>query len=568
MLRNCMQRASAAKRQAVCSRNKWMEVEQLIAAAPQRRQQLEEQLAYRMRVLTRLQEKSTHQQMLLQQLRLEEQQRRERRQQEEVDARQIAAALEVFTAALRRRRHPPFTRLSSADIPSSSSLSVDLSNPSVSLPVASSSLASSVDSSGEWPALRPFVRLLPARLQHRPEILSLLSVSERKDEKRQEGGDEERDSYRSSKKEREKNISLRGNVSAPPLPPVSSSQGDQASLDMKEKEKSKENHVDKSHEQEGGFSRETKDTDEGLDIRMRFEVFLRRLLIEQQERAKRSHEGEGRRRRRGRGGEEDERRRRRRTTSGHGHSSHHNDHSKMKTSYGRSSTGLDKTKEDEEEEDEYDEDEEEEEEEEDGEIRVLEKQVYEVMKETEQHEAQVHQLERMIKEQTDRQTLLKKAEELQNEVRQCDSEVSLLISQEHSARRRYTREQEEAEKYEKLLTSREEERKVAKIALESQIQTLRQEEDLARKLLYQGEEELRGIWVLLQQIEKELRYVGLRRFYVDESLQEEQEDRQRLRDQVCRSLTALNDLRSTLDAIQDDDAIHTLSLSKRKKKKL
>lgn len=31
LLRDCMQRASAAKRQAVCSRNKWMEVEQVDA---------------------------------------------------------------------------------------------------------------------------------------------------------------------------------------------------------------------------------------------------------------------------------------------------------------------------------------------------------------------------------------------------------------------------------------------------------------------------------------------------------------------------------------------------------
>lgn len=69
---------------------------QLVAAAPQRRQQLEEQLAYRVRVLTRLQAKFTQQQrLLLQQLRLEAQQRHQRRQQEEIDARQIAAALEV-----------------------------------------------------------------------------------------------------------------------------------------------------------------------------------------------------------------------------------------------------------------------------------------------------------------------------------------------------------------------------------------------------------------------------------------------------------------------------------------
>lgn len=141
-----------------------------------------------------------------------------------------------------------------------------------------------------------------------------------------------------------------------------------------------------------------------------------------------------------------------------------------------------------------------------------------------------------------------------------------MISQEHSARRRYTRDQEEAEKFEQLLISREEERKVARIALENQIQTLRKEEDLAKNLLVQGEEELRGVWVLLQQIEKELRFVGLRRFYVDECLQEEQDDRQRLRDQVCRSIAALNDLRSTLDTIQDDDVVHTL-LSRNKKTK-
>lgn len=139
----------------------------------------------------------------------------------------------------------------------------------------------------------------------------------------------------------------------------------------------------------------------------------------------------------------------------------------------------------------------------------------------------------------------------------CDSELSLLISQEHSARRCHARDQQEAEKCLKILSSREEERKAAQAALESHEQTIRREEKAAGYLLDQGEEELRVVWVLLQQIEKQLRFVGLRRFYVDKCLIEERAERERLRTQVLRSIYALNDLRGTLDAVEDDHVINT-----------
>ncbi|CBZ52749.1 putative PX domain-containing protein [Neospora caninum Liverpool] len=167
LLQACTERTTAAKREAMRTRNEWMEVEQLIAAAPQRRQQLEEQVDYRMQILNRLREKHAEEKLRLQQLRLENQRLTQQRTQDEAEVRQIAAALEAYTDALNRRQESRAAEAPSAPGPALSS------HP----PAAVCGNAQSEEDS-RWPPLTPFVRLLPPRLQTLPDLLHLVSVSE------------------------------------------------------------------------------------------------------------------------------------------------------------------------------------------------------------------------------------------------------------------------------------------------------------------------------------------------------------------------------------------------------
>ncbi|KEP66162.1 UNVERIFIED_CONTAM: hypothetical protein HHA_262460 [Hammondia hammondi] len=154
-------RSAAAKREAMRTRNKWMEVEQLIAAAPQRRQQLEEQVDYRMQIVTRLREQCAEAKLRLDQLRVEIQRRSQQRTQDEAEVQQLAAALEAYTAALNRRQKS-----------AAASMGLDLSSQQQTPSTAELSEENS------WPLLTPFIGLLPPRVQANPEILRLVSASE------------------------------------------------------------------------------------------------------------------------------------------------------------------------------------------------------------------------------------------------------------------------------------------------------------------------------------------------------------------------------------------------------
>ncbi|KFG52673.1 putative PX domain protein [Toxoplasma gondii FOU] len=161
VLQACTEQSAAAKREAMRTRNKWMEVEHLIAAAPQRRQQLEEQVEYRMQILTRIREQCAEAKLRLDQLRGDIQRRSQQRTQDEAEVQQLAAALEAYTAALNSRQKS-----------AAASPELDLSSQQ------QTAVPADLSEENNWPLLTPFVRLLPSRVQATPEILRLVSASE------------------------------------------------------------------------------------------------------------------------------------------------------------------------------------------------------------------------------------------------------------------------------------------------------------------------------------------------------------------------------------------------------
>ncbi|PFH37835.1 hypothetical protein BESB_001770 [Besnoitia besnoiti] len=417
-LQEAAEKATALKRQATRTRNRWMEVEQLIAAAPQRRQKLEEQADFREQVLRHLREELSQKRNRLDRARLEYELKQQARRELQIDARQTEAALEVYTRALQRRQ----AALEAAGSLDASS-AVSASSPACAAVLSPGDGGEEAGERGGGFSLAPFVRLLPPRLQSLPEVVDVLSRAEEESA-----------------------------TSVPAAP-------------------------------------------------LRFLRLLESLVAAEREAL--AAEGVARDSDNESGGEESD----------------------------EDAESLPR------------------------EALQLEEEVDRRAAEVANHERQLAQLRQAIAEQTDRETLLKKAEELQTHVRLCDAEVSRLVEEEKALRRVFFREKEENEKARRAFLAQAEERTRASLALAAHTRTHDAERRQMETLLRRAEHELRIAFLLLQHIEASLTQMKQERRRVETALREERRTRENLATQIATAMKCMRDLRAELAGVEGDDEV-------------